>query len=196
MYYPSTISLTSHDVTHDCGSFGVTFFSDAAGTVPLDSTVFTVVSETTIQVYTEDPSKAGTYDDVSFTVHLVDYPSAVSAARDVDLEIVIVDRCTVEGGLAFTTSPYLSQPGPYYFVGSVVSIDAVSNLVTNYLTECPILAFECTVYLPDLASTINCDQNDGGGTTVSIFDPATGVFEFQSSNPLNSLYENGSLYTV
>ena len=87
----------------------------------------------------------GTYSDFFFTVYLVDYPSVVSAAEDANLEIVIKDLCSVEGGLGFTTGSYLSYPAAYYFSGSVVSINTPGNLVTNYPTECPILAYVCSV---------------------------------------------------
>ena len=40
-----------------------------------------------------------------------------------------------------------------------------------------------------------CDQDDSLGT-VSTFDSTTGVFAFQSSNALNTIYEQDSLYTV
>ena len=38
---PAVTALASLDVTQDCGSFAVSFFSDAAGTALLDSFVFT-----------------------------------------------------------------------------------------------------------------------------------------------------------
>ena len=137
--------MANLDTSQDCGIFEVSLFSDAAGTVPIDSSIFTLVTETQIEIYTEDPLKATTYADFYFTVHLVDYPSVVSALEDANLEIVIKDRCSVEGGLAFTSSPYLSQPGPYYFPGTTVSIDTPSNLVTNLPTKCPILTYVCSV---------------------------------------------------
>ena len=42
---------------------------------------------------------------------------------------------------------------------------------------------------------MDCNQDDGLGT-VSTFDPTTGVYEFQSTNPQNTIYEQDSLYTV
>ena len=42
-FLSDTITGASIDVIQDCGIFGVSFFSDAAGTLPLDSTIFSVV---------------------------------------------------------------------------------------------------------------------------------------------------------
>ena len=129
-------------------------------------------------------------------MNLVNYPSIVSAPEDASIEIVIKDRCSVEGGLTFATSLYLSQPGPYYFSGWIVSINTPNVLETNYPAKCPILAYVCTVTLPDVISTtMACDQDDGAGT-VSTFDTTTGVFAVQSSNALNTVYERNKLYTV
>ena len=42
---------------------------------------------------------------------------------------------------------------------------------------------------------MDCNQDDGANT-LSTFDPTTGVFAFQSSNALNTIYEQDSMYTV
>ena len=67
------------------------------------------MSETEISVYTEDSAKVGTYSDFFFTVYLIDYPTVVSTPpKNANQEFEIKDGCSVENGLAFTTSTYLS----------------------------------------------------------------------------------------
>ena len=41
---PAVTALASLDVTQDCGSFAVSLFSDADGTTPIDSSIFTEVT--------------------------------------------------------------------------------------------------------------------------------------------------------
>lgn len=67
-------------------------------------------------------------------------------------------------------------------------------LVTYYLTECPTNIYECLVRKPD-GSTMDCAQSEGT-TTVSTFDSVSGVFEFQSSDPFNSIYQQRNQYSV
>ena len=122
LYY-SDDNLVSVDSTLHCWPYIFTWemSKDGGALEPLDPSVF-ILPGNSLKTYTTDASKAGVYE-ITYTVELMDYPSATPFTNSAVFKVNIVDACGPAASLVVIPPSSLGSTSQYYYTGQWMSHD-------------------------------------------------------------------------